>query len=69
MYAQEVLVPGTAGKTHATVNCYGCGKYGHYLSHCPEENGQQNLNVEDEPNEEGEDVQEDEGAQNMHIGG
>ena len=40
MYAQEEVVPGTNGKVHATVQCHNCHKFGHYILHCPEENGQ-----------------------------
>ena len=64
MYAQEEVVPGTNGKDHASIQCHSCQKFGHYLSHCPEENGQQNMNVEEEESEED---TKDEGAQNMQI--
>ena len=29
------------------IKCHGCGRYGHYLSHCPDADGQQNLIVEE----------------------
>lgn len=67
MYAQEELVPRTNGKTYASVKCYGCDKFGHYLSHCPEENGQQNMDIEEDHAKNDEDIKEDEGDQNLQI--
>jgi len=55
MYAQEKLVPGTNGKFQATVQCHGCEKFGHDLSHCPGDDERENLNVGDEVEREEED--------------
>jgi len=39
MHIQEELVPGTSGKTHASIKCHNCEKFGHCASHCPDDNG------------------------------
>jgi len=39
MYSQETIVAGTNGKIYANIKCHRCDKYGHYFSHCPDENG------------------------------
>ena len=67
MYAQEKLFPGTNGKTQPTVKCHGCNKHGHYISHCPEENGQQNLNIGKMRGEKDDEVEEIKGAHNLQI--
>ena len=60
-------MPGTNRKVHATVQCHGCEKFGHYLYHCPGDDERQNLNVGDEVEREEEDEEKEVGAQNMQI--
>ncbi len=35
MFAQMTVMPGDNGITHSDVECYGCHKFGHYFSNCP----------------------------------
>jgi len=64
MYAQEEVVPGTNGRVYAIIQCRNCHRFGHYLSHCPEASGQQNMYIEEEENE---GDTKDEEAQNIQI--
>ena len=47
MFNQTDLVSGTNGKLYKNVQCHGCNKWGHYVSHCPEA-GQQHMHVKQE---------------------
>ena len=67
IYNQEKLSPGTNGKMHPATKCHNCEKFGHYTSHCPDNRGQQNMNVEDHHADKDEETEEDEGVQNLQI--
>ena len=66
MYSHETLVPGNNGKVHPTIKCHGCGKHGHCLTNCPEDNGNQHLNLKSGSDDKEVEVKE-EGAQHMQI--
>ena len=67
MYSQDGGVPGTNKNVYLQIKCRGYGAFGHHLSHCPETERQQNLNVEsEEPNEEKEE-EIVEGDQHMQL--
>lgn len=65
MYSQEDLVTGTNRKIHASIKYHRYNNYGYYLSHCPEVEGSQNLNIKEEEQEEEED--DDEGVNHMQV--
>ena len=65
MHSQKALVPGTNDKMYATIKCHGCDRFDHYRSHCPEENGQQNLNLEERVENEDKDKETAIGVQKM----
>lgn len=64
MYSQQELVAGLNGKIYRMVKCHGCGKQGHYVSQCPEnqEEAQQHLNLQEEDEDEAEEEQVEGGA-------
>ena len=69
MYSQDGIVTGTNGKNYPRIEGHGSRKFDHYLSHCPDEIGQQNLNVEEVTNEKEVEEEVELGVQQMQIEG
>ena len=67
MYTQDTVVPGTNEKSHPGIKCHGCGRYGHYLSHCPDADGQKNLIVEEKSKEEKDDEENVDMGQHLQV--
>ena len=62
---QAELIAGTNGKVYTTVKCHKCEKYGHYLSHCPED-VQQHVNIK-EPKEEENETENKAGISHLQL--
>ena len=67
VYQQEELLSGTNEKGHASIKYHECNKFEHYLSHCPEIEGNQYLMIEEEEEPDDEKEQKDEGANHMKF--
>ena len=66
MYTQVDLVAGTNGRTYKTIQCHSCKKWGHYASHCPEQE-QQHLNLKEVQDLDNEEEQEEQKPGHMQL--